>query len=285
MIPRSEIRSIAAQSAIAPVVVDHDYALGCFLHFLAQEEVARRHWIFKGGTCLAKCWFPDYRFSEDLDFTAVEAVTHEAMLSTVKSTARRMQERLGIRTDLREPTVETINDEYGRESFEGKVYYQGIWQFRGDPRAIKVHVSRDEAILFAPISKEINHPYSDRDQLGQVDVRVYALEEVVSEKLRAFAGQRRFTVARDVFDLHFLRDRVDLQRALPAFHKKREAKGLGAGTIDLAGIEAKREDYRANWEQNLFYLLPESLRMPFDAAWGSSLELLRQATNRRLSSQ
>jgi len=24
--------------------------------------------IFKGGTCLKKCYFPDYRFSEDLDF-------------------------------------------------------------------------------------------------------------------------------------------------------------------------------------------------------------------------
>ncbi|WP_353616855.1 nucleotidyl transferase AbiEii/AbiGii toxin family protein [Cytophaga sp. FL35] len=26
--------------------------------------------MFKGGTCLRKCYFPDYRFSEDLDFTS-----------------------------------------------------------------------------------------------------------------------------------------------------------------------------------------------------------------------
>ena len=26
-------------------------------------------WIFKGGTCLKKCYFDTYRFSEDLDFT------------------------------------------------------------------------------------------------------------------------------------------------------------------------------------------------------------------------
>ena len=25
-----------------------------------------------GGTCLRKCYFPDYRFSEDLDFTATQ---------------------------------------------------------------------------------------------------------------------------------------------------------------------------------------------------------------------
>jgi predicted nucleotidyltransferase component of viral defense system len=29
--------------------------------------------IFKGGTCLRKCYFPNYRFSEDLDFTSTDA--------------------------------------------------------------------------------------------------------------------------------------------------------------------------------------------------------------------
>ena len=29
----------------------------------------RESWVFKGGTCLKKCYFETYRFSEDLDFT------------------------------------------------------------------------------------------------------------------------------------------------------------------------------------------------------------------------
>jgi len=29
-------------------------------------------WAFKGGTCLKKCYFETYRFSEDLDFTLTE---------------------------------------------------------------------------------------------------------------------------------------------------------------------------------------------------------------------
>lgn len=33
-----------------------------------HEELAET-WIFKGGTCLKKCYFETYRFSEDLDFT------------------------------------------------------------------------------------------------------------------------------------------------------------------------------------------------------------------------
>lgn len=30
-------------------------------------------WVFKGGTCLKKCYFETYRFSEDLDFTLTDA--------------------------------------------------------------------------------------------------------------------------------------------------------------------------------------------------------------------
>jgi len=33
--------------------------------------------FFKGGTALKKCYFPDYRFSEDLDFTLGEEVPFE----------------------------------------------------------------------------------------------------------------------------------------------------------------------------------------------------------------
>ncbi len=32
---------------------------------------SRRPWVFKGGTCLKKCYIETYRFSEDLDFTVL----------------------------------------------------------------------------------------------------------------------------------------------------------------------------------------------------------------------
>jgi predicted nucleotidyltransferase component of viral defense system len=32
----------------------------------------RDAWVFKGGTCLKKCFVETYRFSEDLDFTVRE---------------------------------------------------------------------------------------------------------------------------------------------------------------------------------------------------------------------
>lgn len=70
MISVIEIRRIADTIGIAHAVVDHDYVLGCFLHYLNLQPEVQRSLIFKGGTSLQKCHFAEYRFSEDIDFTA-----------------------------------------------------------------------------------------------------------------------------------------------------------------------------------------------------------------------
>jgi len=46
----------------------------------AHEELAES-WIFKGGTCLKKCFFETYRFSEDLDFTLRDEAQLDEKLS------------------------------------------------------------------------------------------------------------------------------------------------------------------------------------------------------------
>ncbi len=69
MISEAEIRRFAGQWSTDPMIVDLDYVLGCFLSQWYQDKQALKM-RFKGGTCLRKCYFPNYRFSEDLDFTA-----------------------------------------------------------------------------------------------------------------------------------------------------------------------------------------------------------------------
>ncbi len=53
-------------------VIEKDYVLGWTLAAIAAEPALADSWIFKGGTCLRKCWYETFRFSEDLDFTIVE---------------------------------------------------------------------------------------------------------------------------------------------------------------------------------------------------------------------
>ena len=53
---------------LAHSVIEKDYVLGWLLAGIA-DHAELRSWVFKGGTCLRKCYFETYRFSEDLDFT------------------------------------------------------------------------------------------------------------------------------------------------------------------------------------------------------------------------
>ena len=72
MIDKREILDQAAAIGLNPHVVEKDYVLGWLLWGVANHEATADNWIFKGGTCLKKCFFETYRFSEDLDFTLTD---------------------------------------------------------------------------------------------------------------------------------------------------------------------------------------------------------------------
>jgi predicted nucleotidyltransferase component of viral defense system len=69
MIDRREILESASSLGLLPSVVEKDYFLGWVLAGISAHQEFSESWIFKGGTCLKKCYFETYRFSEDLDFT------------------------------------------------------------------------------------------------------------------------------------------------------------------------------------------------------------------------
>ena len=55
-------------------VIEKDYVLGWVLAGISNHTKVGHSWVFKGGTCLKKCYFETYRFSEDLDFTLTESI-------------------------------------------------------------------------------------------------------------------------------------------------------------------------------------------------------------------
>lgn len=80
MIPQRNISLIANQLTAADgrripeSVIERDYCLAWFLIGLARHRL-RNVLAFKGGTALRRCWFAEYRFSEDLDFTLTQAIS------------------------------------------------------------------------------------------------------------------------------------------------------------------------------------------------------------------
>ena len=72
MISRRELDALSGEWSLDIGVIEKDYVLGWLLAGAAQHADLARTWIFKGGTCLRKCYYETFRFSEDLDFTVID---------------------------------------------------------------------------------------------------------------------------------------------------------------------------------------------------------------------
>ena len=71
MIRKKEIEIRAEEQNVPKSTIDKDWVLGHFIDAIYSIHLCEDSLILKGGTCLRKCYFPEYRFSEDLDFTSI----------------------------------------------------------------------------------------------------------------------------------------------------------------------------------------------------------------------
>jgi len=279
LISTGEVQRIAGALGLEPRVIDHDYVLGCYLCFLGTQSTVQKKWLFKGGTALRKCYFEEYRFSEDLDFTVLGIISVENLRKVLRSANILMQDVIGIRTDEREMVVDIIEDDYGKESYEARIYYFGPWNYGGSPRSIRIHTNRDERVVFPTNILSVFHQYSDREELPPATIQVYCLEEMMAEKLRAFSGQRKQAIPHDIFDLYHLSRNVDsVEKVVEAFPQKCQAKGISLDAIDLDKVIARKSEYENNWRQGLEYLIPINLKVSFEVAWNTSIRLLEKAS-------
>jgi hypothetical protein len=84
---RDRLRREAQRLRVPEDVVERDYALGHVLAALYGQAELADCLVFKGGTALKKAYFGDYRFSVDLDFSAVGG-PRRAALEAYESSAK-----------------------------------------------------------------------------------------------------------------------------------------------------------------------------------------------------
>src|SRR3989344_7294403 len=63
---KEEIRRLSIETKFSSRVLEKDYYLTRILHRISEKRI--QNLVFKGGTCLNKCYLGFYRLSEDLDF-------------------------------------------------------------------------------------------------------------------------------------------------------------------------------------------------------------------------
>ena len=247
-------------------VLERDYLLSWVLAGISRTGALRDSLVFKGGTALRKCCFGDYRFSEDLDFSALEEVPSgaemERLVNEACETAVRLLDEYAPVEIACERYAEREPHPGGQEAFAIRARFP--WHSRLQTRVL-IEVTMDEPVLLPAERRRVIHDYGEP---LDAEVKVYSLEEVVAEKLRAILqhlaslnrrGWSR-SRARDYYDLWRVigtyKDQMDLVGFDSFLRKKCAVRGVSFTGPDDFFDERMLAYIEDTWEQWLGPLVP-----------------------------
>ena len=276
MIPQRDLSLLSNRLAkkgerrIPEAVLEKDYCLSWFLVGLSATPL-RDILVFKGGTAIKKCHIPDYRFSEDLDFTLREETPFEAIQGHLDEAFRHTEEASGVKIRF---------SRYDRHSHENShtfyLAYEGPLPGAAS-KEVKVDITIREQIVFPVATLPVLKAYAEyRDLPTDATIGVYSLNEIAAEKIVALFDPAR-NEPRDLYDLWHLSgnrlvkpaELIEAVRAKAAFRSRtlNDAKEL---------FQRKEARLRKLWAVRLaaqMANLPE-----FDEVYRAVTRELRQVT-------
>ena len=231
MITAKEIRTFSEKLGVPATTIDKDWVLGHLLVGIFNNSYFQENLIFKGGTCLKKCYFEKYRFSEDLDFTSIY-IEKKEIISNFKKVTQKVDSETGILFGKTKIAEKKFKDNLA--AYECSIPFWGAVHPKNKkpPSAerwmssIKIDFTIHEVICLKKEKKEIIHPYSD--MLSSHFIACYSIEEIVSEKFRALL-QRNYTAPRDYYDLWYIMKTIDSikwEKVAVAFKEKCDHKNI-----------------------------------------------------------
>jgi len=279
MISRQELLELATQYSLRPDVVEKDYVLGWLLAGIGQHSGFRDTWIFKGGTCLKKCFFETYRFSEDLDFTIIKPDVFDS--SSMETAFNEIADWIYDQTGLECPAESRIFEMYeirGKPAAQCRIPYRGPLAPRGDLPKIRLDLTNDESVVLPPDNRTVYRPYSDCNEIAEITTYAYA--EIFAEKIRALSERLR---PRDLYDVIHLYRNVELipdpQSIRKVLDEKCKYKNIPFPTIESLKQDARRTELEAEWDNMLAHQLPTL--PPFTQFWEALPEVFDWLTEVR----
>lgn len=264
----NQLQHLRDQYNIAWDILEQDYLLSWMLAGIADTSL-KEHLIFKGGTALRKCYFGNYRFSQDLDFTIAGTPLPDKELEKLMNSA--CKQAMVLRS-LYGDRVQIVCQKYKQKRphpFEQKAFVimaQFPWQ-RDFCTRIMVDITTQESLLLAPEKLAIIH--NDYDEVISDDLYVYRLEEIMAEKIRAIVqysikfhergwGRSR---ARDYYDLwriyHQYSEKINANMLPELVIKKCSAKQVSFNGPDELFTSNLIEDLEEAWIKWLDPFVPD----------------------------
>ncbi len=242
MIKPGEIQKTASRLGIRDTQIEKDYVIGWVLKGIAQNDHLKAKLIFKGGTALRKIYFPDYRLSEDLDFTFNgDDYKIEKIKKQFEEVIEKLKEEARITLNFQDET------QHQTGNYNFYLGYSGPLGGTGATKSIKVDIANDEIICNEPVEKIVHNEYSDLK--NTFEVLSYTLSEIISEKMRSLLQR---TMPRDLYDLWYLFEieNYNIEDYVFDFRKKTEFKKLNPVEL-IKTVQSKREVFKRQWENHL----------------------------------
>ncbi|MCY4491063.1 MAG: nucleotidyl transferase AbiEii/AbiGii toxin family protein [Thaumarchaeota archaeon] len=226
-----EIKSLGAKHGVFTETIQKDY-VATILLFVISEFSKISEMVFKGGTALKKIYFPETRFSEDLDFTCNSDISNE-LESLLKKKINHL--------DVNFTKVKKM--ETGKYSRKYSVKYLNYNDY---PSSIKIDLSLREKVIRNVETLPIQHFYSLEN--GNFSIPSMSIEEIMAEKIRALAYAQK---PRHLYDLWYLFEQgIKLDKSLVntklSFYKE----------FSLDKIKEGINKMKTEWDVDLNPLLP-----------------------------
>ena len=239
MITPDDLKRIAREKEVDPTTIERDIVQNWFLKSLYENS---DYLIFKGGTSIRKAFIPDYRFSDDLDFTLAREVKQDDMKALIDKAKELVHNEIGISF---EP------DTSFKDTYSGwKVKLRYISRITGHPTNLILDLTHSnlEIVVTETEKHQLIHDY---DEECDVKLRTYSLVEITAEKSRALF-QRGYP--RDLYDVYNLWKIVEKEPVQEVFEKKCAFKQFEPSLEIYDGFEEK---LKGAWEKSLRHQFKE----------------------------
>jgi len=262
MIKPGEIDKIAIEKGVRAKQIEKDYIVSWALWGIARNEFLNDNLVFKGGTCLKKMYFEDYRYSEDMDFTLRDDnISDEEILENFRNVFDQIYDESRIRIAIVQETIDN-------HKASGSLKFNTSYVATGGSDAIKVDVTRGETIEFEVDHRPVLNNYSDLREEDDTLIHCYSLKEILIEKITALMGR---TIPRDLYDFDYLIEEkgIDLQDVYIEFVFKAKNKGHNPKEF-IDKVMPKMNTFKRDWYTSLGKQMTENELPDFKNLWRKS---------------
>jgi predicted nucleotidyltransferase component of viral defense system len=224
---------------------------------LESDTFFFNNFLFKGGTCLTKCYLGYYRFSEDLDFTyknqdLFNNKSEKQIRKEISIILKQIINLIEIISKNNNLIFKNNNDtkyiEYGggNKFITIKLWYYSVIENRD--QFIKIQFNFVDKIIYNPILKAVNNIFSQDNKdilflfpeskylFNKLKIYCYDIKEIYVEKNRAILT-RKGVKARDFIDVYLI---------LKNLNKLNNYKLFDKYIVEKTKFMLKFEKYNAN---------------------------------------